>query len=124
LVKSDLLYIDNLNINIIAKITFAGFFCSSEYIYDKITPIKRSQSLRKSDIYFGENNNYIILTLKYNKTNTEGISIEIILVATGSLIYPVKVLLELFANNIQSLSVLLFRLYNRPFSYNIVIPII
>jgi hypothetical protein len=77
LVKLDLLYIDNLNINIIAKIAFIDFFCSNKYIYDEITPIERSQGFRKLDIYFGENNNYVILTLKYSKTNTEGISVNV-----------------------------------------------
>jgi hypothetical protein len=124
LVKSDLLYIDDLNINTAAKIAFAGFFYNSEYINDKITRIKRSQGFRKLNIYFGENNNYIILTLKHNKTSTKSISIKIILIAIRFLIYPIKILLELFANNIRPFSVLLFRLYNKPFSYNIVIPII
>jgi hypothetical protein len=71
----------------------------------------------RSDVIFSNTNKYITLALKYNKTDYNHDSIEIIMSTTGNSTYPVKTLKRLFREDLQPINAPLFRFANKIFSY-------
>lgn len=66
--------------------------------------------LTKSDISFAEGDQYTILRLKQNKTNTKHTGVQIILATTGKQTCPVTAPQRLFIQDTFPPNALLFRL--------------
>jgi len=76
--------------------------------------------LTRSDITtFDENSEYVILRLKYSKTDLDHKGVEIILAATHDQICPVAALRNPFLLDRQPPTAPLFRLDSRAFEYNL-----
>ena len=84
--------IDELNIDTVFKVAWAGFLCLEEITY-MVTEFKKasfpSTKVTRSDISFAESNQYAVLRLKQSKTDTKYTGVQIILAATGKKTCPV-----------------------------------
>jgi hypothetical protein len=118
--------IDDLNITVAAKIAFAGFLRSGEFMYDdrgdRHTFI--NTKLTRSDVTFGDNDEHVRLRLKRSKTDDLHQGVDILLAATGDHNCPVQALRLLWLRDPQEPYAPLFKLEGRPFSYSVVVPLI
>ena len=113
--------IDKVNMVTIVVYYFSGFLCSREVTFkDKDYSNQCNQEdigLLCSDVIFSNIDKHIILALKCNKTNYNYNSMKIIMSATGNSICPIKVLRQLFREDLYPINTLLFRFVDRMFSY-------
>jgi hypothetical protein len=92
--------IDNINSNTAFCLAFTAFLYIGEFTYiikeaaDLTTFI--AIKLMKSNIYFTEDYNYLILRLKWSKTDTKHEGVSIIVAAIGNRAYLVAALYILF----------------------------
>ncbi len=111
--------IDELNIDMAFKMTWAGFLRLGEITYIGTELKKASFSatrVTKSDISFSKGNQYLVLCLKQSKTDTKHTSVQIILVATREKTCPVAALARLYTLDPQPANAPLFRLLSGAFS--------
>jgi hypothetical protein len=111
--------IDNINSNTAFHLTFTAFLCIGEFIYiikeaADLTTFIATKFIR-SDICFTEDYNYLILRLKWSKTDTKYEGVSIIIVAISDRACLVAALYILFWVNPQQLNTPLFRLNSGPF---------
>lgn len=64
--------------------------------------------VKRSNVPFAEGNQYTVLYLKYNKTNTKHTGVQIILAAMGEKISPVISLAHLYTLDLQLPNALIF----------------
>lgn len=103
--------INNFNIDTTFKVAWGGFMQLEKLVYTNA--IKQSASFKdlhliRSDITFSKNNQYVILHLRWSKTNIYHTSVLIMLAATASLWCPMWSFYCLFTHNPQSPSIFLF----------------
>ena len=110
--------IDELNIYITFKVTWAGFLCLEEITYIGVELKKASFLLIKvtrSDISFAEGNQYVMLCLKQSKTDIEYTGVQIIFVAAGKKTCLIVALTQLYILYPQPVNALLFHLFSGAF---------
>jgi hypothetical protein len=92
--------IDNINSNAAFCLAFTAFLCIGEFTYtikeaaDLTTFI--ATKLIRSNVHFIEDYNYLILRLKWSKTDTKHKGVSIIVAAIGDKACPVTALYILF----------------------------
>jgi hypothetical protein len=92
--------IDNINNNAIFCFTFTAFLCIGEFTYTikeavNLTTFITTKFIR-SDVCFIEDYNYLILRLKWSKTDIKHEGVSIIVTAIGDRACPVTALYILF----------------------------
>jgi len=114
-----------LNFNTAFIIAWAGFLRSGEFTYttqDKEDPMFIQKNLTRSDITFQPpNHQYVIVRLKFSKTDYDHTGVEIILAATNDALCPVHALRELFRNDPQHLIAPLFNIDGGPLTRKVLV---
>lgn len=108
-------FINNLNLDTVFKVAWANFMKLGKFTYTankKADLLFKDLHLTRSDIIFSKHDQYAILRLKHNKTNTNHTKIRIMLAVTRDSTCPVTALRFLFTHNPQSPHALLFAFNN------------
>lgn len=119
--------VDDINCFTAFKVAWAGFLRLGEITYEQRDLASRSFAdinVTRSDVYFSERDQHVVLRLKRTKTDTSHTGVEVILAATGEPTCPVQALRSLFAHDPQPPDAPLFRLAKTAFSYNKVVKIL
>lgn len=110
-----LISIDELNIDTIFKIAWAGFLQMNEFTYTSAeaqASTFTNTKLTRSDVTFSDRDQHEILRLKQSKTNINHSGVEIILAATHDTTCSVTALRNLFYQDPQPRTSLLFHFQN------------
>lgn len=112
--------ITDLNLNTAFKVAFAGFLRSGEFTYS-LADVKSKTfphtGLTRSDITFGERDQYAVLRLKRSKTDVKHEGVEILLAATYNSTCPVAALRLLFERDPKSATSPLYSGLGNAFDY-------
>jgi hypothetical protein len=124
IIKDNSMNVDNVNLNAVFIIAWAGFLRLGEIIYTCKNLAKTSfiaVKTTRSDVSFVENDQYVVLRLKRSKIDVDHSEVQIMLATIEDITCLVTTLRHLFQIDNQGLNASLFRLTDGGFSRTTII---